>query len=331
MNRPLDIAIIGDIRAEDDYLHAVQPGSNFSETNLFYYAGKTASNKTVGGIIRVANKPNQGCAEATVLYLPGDGSALFRYERPDISDNTSWQVSSWDLGVVVPGGVEFRSNFNGTALHLQDPHLLATPKVAYQQPSVDLQLELKHLGKSPMVEFGYKGDTSDPEMKSISETKGLHQLTAFSGSVAVGDNAAEELSGYGWRDHNWGPRNWQVFPRHAFYTGNFGAERGFVLFKSDGGLGYFMHEGPGKIFEVTALDMVTQYKSDDREPDTMHAEVTLENGATHIIEGQQVCFIPLRNRRDDVTTHLGYSLWQYQLDGEQEGYGIAEHLSQSRA
>ena len=67
MNQPLDIAIIGDLCADDDYFHDVQPASNFSETNLFYYAGKSASGKTVGGIIRVANRPNQGYAEATVL------------------------------------------------------------------------------------------------------------------------------------------------------------------------------------------------------------------------------------------------------------------------
>ena len=331
MTQPLDIAIIGDLCADDDYFHDVQPASNFSETNLFYYAGKSASGKTVGGIIRVANRPNQGYAEATVLYFPGDGSALFNYERPEISDNKSWRVSGWELDVITPGGVEFRSAYDGDALHLKDPHLLATPKRAYQEPRRKLALEFTHFGKSPMAEFKYKKDNMDPSMQAISDTKGLHQLTSFSGSVAIGGNAAEHVEGYGWRDHNWGPRNWQAFPRHAFYTANFGQERGFVLFQTEGGMGYFMHEGPDRLYEVTDLNMVTTYKEDDREPASMRAEITLENGASHIVEGQQTGFIPLRNRRDDMTTHLGYSLWNYQLDGTYDGNGIAEHMSQSKA
>lgn len=70
MTQPLDIAIVGSLCANDDYPHEVQPASNFSECNLFCYAGKTSSGKTAGGIIRVANRPSQGYAEATVLYFP---------------------------------------------------------------------------------------------------------------------------------------------------------------------------------------------------------------------------------------------------------------------
>ena len=158
MTKPLDIAILGNLRAEDDYPHEIQPAANFAETNLFYYAGKTSSEKTVGGIIRVANRPNQGSAEGTVLYFPGDGSALFDYERVETSDNTSWRISGWELDVIKPGGIEFRSAYKGQPLHLEDPRLLANPKVAYQQPRLNLALELNHFGKSPMLEFKYNKD-----------------------------------------------------------------------------------------------------------------------------------------------------------------------------
>lgn len=330
MTSSSDIAIIGDLRAEDDYLHEVQSASNFSESNLFYYAGTTSSGKNVGGIIRVANRPNQGYAEATVLYFPGDGSAFFKFERPEITENTSWRVSGWALDVVKPGGIEFRSAYKGEAFHLSDPRLLATPKRAFQEPSRALDLDFRHFGKSPMVEFKYKSDNIDASMRDIAHTRGLHQLTSFSGTIAIADGTAETIKGYGWRDHNWGPRNWQAFPKHAFYTGNFGDQRGFVLFKTEGGLGYFMHDGPDKLYEVTALDMVTEYADDDRTPVSMRAEITLDSGAAHRVEGQRADFIPLRNRRENMTTHLGYSLWHYQLDGTHNGMGIAEHMSQSR-
>ena len=171
----------------------------------------------------------------------------------------------------------------------------------------------------------------DTGMTDIVDTKGLHQLTSFSGAVTMGHSAPETVEGYGWRDHNnWGPRNWQALPRHAFYTANFDEQRGFVLFKTDGGKGYFMHDGPRKIYEVTALDMKTQYKEDGREPKSMHTKVALDDGARHIIEGEPVGYIPLRNRRENMTTHLGYSLWKYKLDGKHDGFGIAEHVSQSK-
>ena len=328
MQKPQKVAIIGNIRAEDDYVHDTQNADNFVETNLFYYAGKTASDKIVGGIIRVANKPNQGQADGTILYFPGDGSALFNFENPDISENRNWQVAGWDLNVVKPGGFEYGAAYQGQAFHLSVPHLLAEPKRAFKQPKVNLDLRMTHIGKSPMVEFKYNIDKMDAGMQAISDTKGLHQLTSFAGSVALGDAPQEAITGFGWRDHNWGPRNWQAFPKHAFYTGNFNDANGFVLFQTEGGKGYFMHDGPETLHQVVELDMVTDYLEDGREPVAMRADIRLDNGAHHVVEGQKIDFIPLRNRRENMTTHLGYSLWRYQLDGGEEGFGIAEHMSQ---
>lgn len=330
MHPPQKVAIIGNISAEDDFPHGTQAAENFVETNLFYYAGKTASGKITGGIIRVANKPNQGQADGTILYFPGDGSALFNFESPEISANTAWRVAGWDLDVITPGGIEFSAAYQGQAFHLTDPHMLANPKRAFQQPKVNLALSMTHIGKSPMVEFKYKNDKMDVGMKDIAETKGLHQLTEFSGAVTLGDAPQEAITGFGWRDHNWGPRNWQAFPKHAFYTGNFNETSGFVLFQTEGGKGYFMHDGPETLHEVIELDMVTDYLEDGREPVAMRADIHLDNGARHRVESQKIDFIPLRNRRENMTTHLGYSLWRYQLDGDEEGFGIAEHMSQSK-
>lgn len=329
MKRPSSITLLGDLTAEDDYFHDTQSAPNFVETCLFYYAGKTSSGQIAGGIMRVANKPNEAIADATLLYFPGDGSALFNFERPQISGNTSWQVSGWDLDVITPGGIEFKSAYKGKAVHLKDPHLLETPKLAFKEPRRNLDLDLRHFGKSPVAEFKYNRDKMEPGMEDILNTKGLHQLTAFTGSIRIGEDPTETIEGYGWRDHNWGPRNWQAFPKHAFYTGNFEEDRGFVLFKTKGGRGYFMQDGPNKLYEVTDLEMVTEYLENEREPQSMRAKICLENGAKHLVEGQKIDFIPLRNRRDNMTTHLGYSLWRYQLDGKYDGLGVAEHMSQS--
>ena len=40
-------------------------------------------------------------------------------------------------------------------------------------------------------------------------------------------------------------------------------------------------------------------------------------------------FIPLRNRRSGMFTHIGEGMTEYTLDGERLGYGLSEYLDQT--
>ncbi len=56
--------------------------------------------------------------------------------------------------------------------------------------------------------------------------------------------------------------------------------------------------------------------------------MTLDNGEEHVVEGKVTGFIPLRNRRAGMFTHIGEGMTEYTLDGERVGYGLSEYLDQ---
>jgi hypothetical protein len=46
------------------------------------------------------------------------------------------------------------------------------------------------------------------------------------------------------------------------------------------------------------------------------------------VEGEVKGFIPLRNRRAGMFTHIGEGMTEYTLDGQRKGYGLSEYLDQ---
>ncbi len=327
----MKIPIVGNLKVEDDFMHAIEPVPNYSESALFHYAGRNQSGEFMGGIIRVANRPNEGYAECTVLVWLPDGSALFNFERPSILNNRSWQAAGWKIEVIEPGGVAFRSSYEGSVLMLADPRMMAEPKFAFKEPRVGLHFDLQHEGKAPLTEFKPHRPLDTPDQRERYGTSGMQQLMKSSGTIKTESGLEHEFRGFGWRDHNWGPRNWQGFTNHTFLTGNFGIDQGFSLFSTVDGHGYYLHRGLDKVIDVEALSVETDYSDKASVPTSLRASVLLVNGEQHTVEGRRKAYIPLRNRRDGMVTTLGYSLWEYVLDGRIEGFGHGEFLSQSWA
>jgi hypothetical protein len=57
------------------------------------------------------------------------------------------------------------------------------------------------------------------------------------------------------------------------------------------------------------------------------AKIETKTGETFEIKGDVKGFIPLRNRRDGMTTHIGEGMTEWTL-GDQKGYGLSEFLRQ---
>jgi hypothetical protein len=57
------------------------------------------------------------------------------------------------------------------------------------------------------------------------------------------------------------------------------------------------------------------------------AHLTLDSGEQLDVSGTVMSFIPLRNRRDGMTTHVGEGMTEYRC-GEHVGYGLSEYLDQ---
>jgi hypothetical protein len=327
----MNISIIGNLTPQDDYTHPIEQASNFAESALFHYAGYDREGRLLGGIIRVGNRPNEGFAECTVLLWLPDGSAVFNFRRIEITGNDNWCVGDWKIETIEPGGLLFRTRYRGLATFLADPRLMLDPKVAFKEPKVRLEFDLHHAGKAPLTEFEHHRPIDDAREAERFGTGGMQQLMSCWGSIRVDDEAPYEIKGFGWRDHNWGPRNWQGFTEHIFLTGNFGLEQGFSLYKTLDGHGYYFHRGVDEIIRVNKLTIDADYVDDTPEPAKVRVLVELENGKNHEITGRRVGYMPLRNHRAEMQTTIGYSLWEHVLDGQIEGFGHGEFLTQSWA
>ncbi|RYY28475.1 MAG: hypothetical protein EOP62_04595 [Sphingomonadales bacterium] len=330
----MTIPIIGPITAADDHVHPIEEAENFSESSLFYFSGTdAATGKLIGGLTRVANRPNEEHSECTILIWLPDGSALFDFQRAENSRNDGWEIADWQHKTEIAGGVRFSTIYEGRALHLAEPRMLAEPRKAFAEPRENLRVALVHDGISPLMHLAYHRPLESEEERARAKERfgssGLHQFIQTHGTIALGAAESIAFQGFGWRDHNWGPRNWQGYTNHVFMTGNLGAEQGFALFAPGDGQGYAFHRGTQQCFDIAELDIETDYADDGREPIRMRTAFKLSNGERHNVVSEQHGYIPLRNRKHGQVTTLGYSLWRHVMDGHLVGSGLAEHLTQN--
>src|SRR3546814_4486202 len=112
---------------------------------------------------------------------------------------------------------------------------MADPKRGFQEPRTQIRFDLHHEGKGPLAEFRRSLPADGMPVEGLKYgTIGSHQFMKFSGEIAVEGGETYAISGYGWRDHNWGPRNWQGFGNHDYFTVNPGDDEGFALYKPSG-------------------------------------------------------------------------------------------------
>ena len=311
------VTIVGNVKPEDDYCHPLGPEENFNESVYFNFFDRT---KQMGGFVRIGNRANEGHAEMTVIvYLPG-GAALFNYKRPRISNNDGWDAGGLKVEVLVPGE-KIRTTYEGSVVYLTEPRDMREPGDAFKQnPHRKLKLDLVHRGVGPMY-----GHVADEKSENNFARAHYEQHMHVTGTIQVDDEAPLELDGNGLRDHSWGPRYWQATPSYRWITGNYGDDIGMVISVSGGRTGGVFHKGQ-ELIQITDVKLDTTYEGDTNYHNGLRALVTLANGDVHTVEGKVKGFIPLRNRRSQVITHIGEGMTEYTLDGTRTGYGLSEYL-----
>ncbi|OAI40897.1 hypothetical protein AYO38_04815 [bacterium SCGC AG-212-C10] len=312
------VTIIGNVKAEDDYTHPLGPEENFNESVYFNFFDRKNNR---GGFLRIGNRANEGHAEMTVIVYNSDGSAFFNYKRPQITTNDGWDAGGLKVDVLVPGE-SIRTSYEGSAVFLKDPREMREPGDAFKQnPHKKIKLDLVHDGVGPI--YGHVGDPND----SSNQFARAHyeQHMKVTGTLEIEGEGSVEITGHGLRDHSWGPRYWQSTPSYRWITGNFGDDLGMVINVSGGRAGGVLHKGQ-ELVRITDVKLDTTYEGDSNYHNGLKAEITLENGDKHTIEGKVKGFIPLRNRRAGAFTHIGEGMTEYTLDGERVGYGLSEYL-----
>jgi hypothetical protein len=319
--------IVGDLVPEDDYTHALGPEPNFNESMYFNFFDRS---RRVGGFVRLGNRANEGRAEMTAcLYLP-DGRVLFQFDRPAISHNDAFDAGGMRFEVLEPAQ-RLRTLFAGKVLELREPRAMADPRRAFKEsPRRQVSLELVHDAVGPM--YGGRADREEGARSAEEQFAKAHyeQHMAVTGELRI-DDAALPIEGFGLRDHSWGPRFWQAIHSYEWLTLNFGDDFGAmvsIIRRTQGS-----ERAHGVVVRGDSLVPLASAKvsAEYEEGGLFHRRVVAEletvAGERLDVRGEVVNFIPLRNRRDGLVTHIGEGMTEWRC-GDRTGYGLSEFLRQ---
>jgi hypothetical protein len=319
--------IIGRLVPEDDFTHELGPEPNFNESMYFNFFDPAQS---IGGFVRLGNRANEGQAEMTVcIYLP-DGRVLFAFKRAEISNNDAFDAGGLRFEVIEPSE-KLRTVYRGGVIELDNPKDLGDPGRAFKQsPRRKISLDLVHQACGPM--YGNSKSKKESGRSAENQFAKAHyeQHMRVTGSIDLGDETVE-IAGYGLRDHSWGPRYWQAIERYEWLTMNFGPDLGAMVSviqvageePRQGGV--FVRDG--ELIPIKKVTIDAQYEDNGLYHRSLVAKVETQDGETFEIHGEVKGFIPLRNRRDGMTTHIGEGMTEWTL-GDRKGYGLSEFLRQ---
>jgi len=314
--------IIGNIRPEDDYTHELGPEPNFNESVYFNFFDRQQNR---GGFVRIGNRANEGYAEVTVIVWNPDGSAYFNYAKPDISDNKSWNAGGLLIDVQEPGE-RIRTLYTGQPLFMARPMDMQDPGKAFKSnPRKPIAIDLVHSAVGPL--YGHVGKADDGNEFARSHTE---QHMSITGSLTLGDEDPVSFSGWGMRDHSWGPRFWQATPSYRWITGNFGDDLGMVITTNGEGEGRGLFQQGSELVAMKSARLSTEYLPDSRYHSRLTADIEMQDGTQRQLKGRVMGYIPLRNRRSGENTHVGEGMTEYTLDDGRVGYGLSEYLDQPK-
>lgn len=314
------------LSAIDDYTHPVGPEPNFNESMYFQFHDPIAR---VGGFLRLATRPNEGRGERTVcLYLP-DGWVAFGFARPRVDANDSFRGAGLAVEVVEPFE-HLRVTFDGSVNLLSDPAALIDPKRALSSTAVTnctATLDLRAAAAPYAVTFDGDGESFAPHH--------YEQLTTVSGALALGD-ASIDVTGFGLRDHSWGPRSWQA---PYFYRWVHGSTDGLGFMGAYFGAADGADRSGGFVWDGAHLHVCDEVEvSTRRDVESQPHSVTVALAAAQrrwVFRGEVDAIVPLRHRRRDDTSALNATriaeaatLWTAE-DGTTL-HGMSEYLDQVR-
>lgn len=319
--------IVGNLVAKDDYTHALGPEPNFNESMYFNFFDRARS---VGGFLRLGNRANEGYAEMTVTVFLPDGRVLFNFARPHIAHNDAFDAGGMKFEVIEPTE-RLRTSYVGHALDLREPREMSDPRKAFtDNPLKHLTIDLVHSAVGPM--YGSANDQSEGEQAAEKQFAKAHyeQHMHVTGSLDVDGNGFE-IDGYGLRDHSWGPRYWQALQSYEWLTMNFGDDFGamvsIVRRSADEARtgGVIVRGSRVDLIDDATIDI--EYEPNGLYHKALHVDVKTRSGEHVEIEGAVKSFIPLRNRRSGLTTHVGEGMTEWRC-GDRVGYGLSELLRQ---
>jgi hypothetical protein len=286
--------------------------------------------RSLGGFVRLGNRANEGHAEMTVtLYLP-DGRVLFMFKRPQIDHNDAFDAGGVRFEVLEPSQ-KLQTTYQGSVVELRDPRAMSDPRKAFaENPRRQVSLDLVHDAVGPMYGSAGSAEEADRDPEKQFAKAHYEQHMQVQGRVEI-EGEVIEIDGFGLRDHSWGPRFWQAIARYQWLTMNFGPDFGVMvsIIERDEG----STRRGGVVVRGDEIDLVREVEVEaDYEPNGLYhravrARLETRGGEKLEITGEVRGFIPLRNRRGGLTTHIGEGLTEWHC-GDRVGHGLSEFLRQ---
>jgi len=319
--------IVGNLVPEDDYTHELGPEPNFNESMYFNFFDPEQS---IGGFIRIGNRANEGRAEVTVTLYLKDGRVLFTFKRAPIEHNEAFDAGGARFEVIEPSQ-KLRSVYEGSVLDLDEPRNMTDPRKAFtESPKRRIQLDLVHDAVGPM--YGSAGDKHESEQNADQQFAKAHyeQHMAVSGDLHIDDEVIQ-IQGFGLRDHSWGPRYWQAIESYEWLTLNFGPDLGAMVSVVRRDADHVRTGGviirDGEFEAIRDAEVSAEYEDNGLYHRNVTARIETASGEKHVITGRVKGFIPLRNRREGLVTHIGEGMTEWSWE-DRTGYGLSEFLKQ---
>jgi len=318
----------------DDLMHENTGEENYNESAYYNFYDPA---QRLGGFVRIGNRPNEGYAEMTLcLYLP-DGSVGFMFGRPRIPDNARFDAGGMRFEVRTPMR-EHAIHYDGTACLLERPLELLDPRAAFTgNPHVPARVELAYRALSP-AHGGELREERDGRWVGVRRERSgqefarghLEQHGHATGRVVVGDRSWT-VDGYGLRDRSWGPRYWQAPRYYRWLTMNFGHDAGIaaaLTVQRDGSQvqgGYLYGNGRPNL-PIGRVEVSSDHAGAEQLHWGLRARLhPADGGAPEEVTGRVLSMVPLRNRRNGVTTRIAEGLTEWHWGGR-VGYGWSEFL-----
>lgn len=310
------------ITPDDDYMHRLGLEPDFNESAYF---NAFDTDNGLGAFFRLGNRANEGHAEMTACIYHDGHELAFMFGRPPIADNSAFDAGGLRFEVLEPFR-ELCVTYHGEVVLLDDARQLADPKKAFASNShVPCNVELSYHalcgvwhpgGPAPGASLGH-----------------YEQPLAVTGSIEFAHHRWE-VSGFGVRDHSWGPRTWQrTAPWGSWVTAPLADDMVAMGLHIDDGSGVALTDG-GFVWDGVQLHecdhcRVTevQWSAEEAYPRHVSAELTAGD-RSWALEGRVLSVAPLRHRRAGDVTRICEALMEWTIDGDRTGLGLAELTDQ---
>jgi hypothetical protein len=302
----------------DEALHEPAGQPLYNESVYFNFVAGDEDG-LLGGILRIGLRPQDGYRELSLNLPLGDGSTVFLYQREDLDPSgfevgsPRWRCAGMRLEATEPTR-RWKLGYEGTrprrvrdaARFGEEPG--ATLK---SSESVHVALALEFAGRYPMHALSESGDIV-PGGGAPFARDHYEQFGTVAGTVEVAGQRFE-IAGAGFRDHSWGPRDWQSTPHTDFATVLAQDGSAIVAFSARLAAQEQMHGVRWSADEMQKLggfQVLSDYAGEVRIEPTLAMAFDLPAGRLRY-DATVRAFLPLRHRSGERTVRIGQALLDF--------------------